>query len=749
MRVLKFTFLFLVFALVSFGEDSLPPALEALPEKPPLKGTAFLQAKGDLAGVMIDGVDRFLMRQIEDSLGKRENHWGGGQDSKLANSKELQRILGTARDPLARGEFVYERTPVYSSKSVDVWKVRWQAFSNVCGVGLLLEPRGTKVLADVVAIPDADQLPEEIVFEGENPFALRIARAGFRVLVPLLINREEHPFKMTNREWLHRPAFQLGRTLVGYEVNKVISGIRCFQKSAKDRKFLICGWGEGGRIALYSGAILNGDPQLGGVCVSGYFGSRQKVWSEPADRNVFRLLERFGDAEIASMIDKGLLIEHTDAPSFAFPENSKKNGKPGKLIVPTYEEAHAEFQRIFGGKPRFLKSDKPLSSGTLNEWFKQCGLNAKCANPEKVVAHSPQEQESRDARHHVQMREIEMHNQWALTDSERERTVFFKDLDTTNLNSFKRTQKPYLDYFYEDVIGSFENGENFTHPKPRTRAYQAGPKTVSYEVVLDVFDDVIAYGILTLPKDLDLRGSEKLPVVVCQHGLEGRPQDVVGERKFSIYKAFATRLAEKGFITFAPQNIYIFRDKFRILQFKANALGKTLFSVMIPQHKVITKWLADLPFVDKERIAFYGLSYGGKSAMRIPPLVDRYCLSICSADFNDWIWKNAATDPRSLRYSYASKGEYEIFEFDLGRTFNYAEMASLICPRPFMVERGHFDGVAPDERVAYEYAKVRHLYSAKLGIKEKTEIEWFVGPHAINAQGTFDFLRKHLLPGKN
>ena len=170
---------------------------------------------------------------------------------------------------------------------------------------------------------------------------------------------------------------------------------------------------------------------------------------------------------------------------------------------------------------------------------------------------------------------------------------------------------------------------------------------------------------------------------------------------------------------------------------------------MIPQHKVITKWLAGLPFVDKERIAFYGLSYGGKSAMRIPPLVDRYCLSICSADFNDWIWKNAATDPRSLRYSYANKGEYEIFEFDLGRTFNYAEMASLICPRPFMVERGHFDGVAPDERVAYEYAKVRHLYSAKLGIKEKTEIEWFVGPHAINAQGTFDFLQKHLLPGKN
>ena len=41
---------------------------------------------------------------------------------------------------------------------------------------------------------------------------------------------------------------------------------------------------------------------------------------------------------------------------------------------------------------------------------------------------------------------------------------------------------------------------------------------------MDVFPDVIAYGILLLPKDI--KPGEKRPVVVCQHGLEGRPQDV-------------------------------------------------------------------------------------------------------------------------------------------------------------------------------------------------------------------------------
>ena len=61
-----------------------------------------------------------------------------------------------------------------------------------------------------------------------------------------------------------------------------------------------------------------------------------------------------------------------------------------------------------------------------------------------------------------------------------------------------------------------------------------------------------------------------------------------------------------------------------------------------------------------------------------------------------------------------------------------------------MVERGHFDGVAPDQKVAHEFAKVRRLYAAELGIPDRCAIEWFVGPHTINGKGTFDFLHQHL-----
>ena len=152
------------------------------------------------------------------------------------------------------------------------------------------------------------------------------------------------------------------------------------------------------------------------------------------------------------------------------------------------------------------------------------------------------------------------------------------------------------------------------------------------------------------------------------------------------------------------------------------------------------KLLNELPFVDANRIGFYGLSYGGLSAVRIPSLLEQYSLSICSACFNDWTRKIMSLDFRS---SYMFTREYDHFTFNLGSTFNHAELAGLIAPRPFMVERGHRDGVAPDEWVAYEYAKVRRLY-ADLKIADRTEIEFFDGGHVINGQGTFKFPHRHL-----
>ena len=126
--------------------------------------------------------------------------------------------------------------------------------------------------------------------------------------------------------------------------------------------------------------------------------------------------------------------------------------------------------------------------------------------------------------------------------------------------------------------------------------------------------------------------------------------------------------------------------------------------------------------------------------MRVPAILPNYKYSICSGDFNEWVGKNVSL---LYRNSYMFTGEYEMYEFNLGRTFNYAEMAYLIAPRPFMVERGHDDGVGSDEMVSYEFAKVRYHYAKRLGIGNRTEIEYFVGGHEIKGVGTFDFIQRH------
>jgi hypothetical protein len=255
--------------------------------------------------------------------------------------------------------------------------------------------------------------------------------------------------------------------------------------------------------------------------------------------------------------------------------------------------------------------------------------------------------------------------------------------------------------------------------------------------VLDVFPELFAWGVLVLPNDL--KPGERRPVVVCQHGRNGVPRDTLDANN-PAYNNFAAVLAERGFITFAPHNLYRGEDRYRWLTRKANNVGATLWSFIVAQHEQILRWLTTQPFVDGSRIAFYGLSFGGETAMRVPSILENYALSICSGDFNQWTHKVAATDQA---WSFMRSIEWELPHWNLGHTFDYAEMAYLIFPRPFMVERGHHDRVGRDAWVAHEYAKVNWFY-AQFGLADRTAIEFFQGGHSIHGEGTFEFLHRHL-----
>ena len=308
---------------------------------------------------------------------------------------------------------------------------------------------------------------------------------------------------------------------------------------------------------------------------------------------------------------------------------------------------------------------------------------------------------------------------------------------TLQSNGGRKTCQYYRDFLWDEVIGRCPSPS--VPANPRTRLIHDEPGFKGYEVVLDVWEEAFAYGILLVPKGI--KSDERRPVVVCQHGLEGRSQDVVDPKIESPYNAYGADLANRGFVVYAPQNPYIGQDAFRVIQRKANPIKWSLF--FADHHPARNGHLNGLR--NNLLWTLSGSDSTDSPTVARPPCVYLHfstamrCLSAQQISMSGSS-KNATYDSR---YSYMFTGEYEMPEFNLGNTFNYAEMAWLIAPRPFMVERGHNDGVAPDEWVAYEYAIARHLY-ADLGISNRTEIEFFNSGHEINGQGTFRFLHHHL-----
>ena len=112
----------------------------------------------------------------------------------------------------------------------------------------------------------------------EQQFARRLVELGCQVVVPVLIDREHtwsgNPaIRMTDqphREYVYRMACEMGRHVIGYEVQKLLALVDFFaaQPVPEDVPVGVFGYGEGGLLALYSGAL---DERIAAVGVSGYF----------------------------------------------------------------------------------------------------------------------------------------------------------------------------------------------------------------------------------------------------------------------------------------------------------------------------------------------------------------------------------------------------------------------------------------------------------------------------------------------
>ncbi len=738
---------------------------------------------------MQDGAHRFVDRVIADSLARRADRWQ--RDTRSTEAYEasvkpqrdrLRTLLGVVDQrvrPVVLERFGDDDNPALagSFEGGSIVQVRWTVLAGFQAEGLLIEPRGTP-RGYLILVPDAAETPEFCVGLGADSLRGQALRrwvaGGLQVLIPTLIDRGRrwsgtpglaalHPavpgtVDQSHREWIWRQAFHMGRHPIGYEVQEVLAAVDWIgQRQGTNRPVAVAGYGEGGGIALYAAAC---DPRISAALISGYLTDRQDLWREPIDRDVWAFLRHFGDAELVTLVaPRPVIVEHAPFPRVI--------GEKGEISTPESEVVRKEFERIDGLLPEGFQSRSlvmgpeggPVSDPLTGSLARLAGVLGMDEAPTVPVPIPPQHRRKSfqpDDRMGRIVRDMGAVIQQRVRRSDLERDRYFLGalmpdrLGSSRAGGLARTHRvdplpvaPFVDgsrrfreAFRRDIIGVFQ--ESRQPARARTRvAYDRSPKWVGHEVVIDVFPESFAWGFLLLPRDL--KPGERRPVVVCQHGLENVPAETIEPGMWVGASDFAARLAERGFITFSPHNPYRHGERFRQLHRKANTVGASLYSIIIAHHEQWLSWLASRPEVDPKRIGFYGISYGGTTAMFVPPAVEGYSLSICCANFNQWTRMVAGTETMGYMFT----GQWEFPHFNMGGAFSHAELAYLMVPRPFMVERGHHDSVALDSEVVGEFAKVQWLYD-QLGLGDRVSMEVFSGGHCINGEGTFSFLHRHL-----
>ncbi len=717
-------------------------------------------------GNIIDGVRAYHESRLHSLKSQRERYWKRNSTSDEAyeisvepNRSNFRTMLGAVDQreavSMTKKDKVAE-TDLYNISEV-CWSVlkevsprpplqNWPILdvpTKIQGEGLLLEPKG-KSKGFIIAIPDADQEPETIVglkqgVSKSSQFARLLAENGYTVVVPVIIDRTNRWSRGTNRtsrSWIYAQAHEMGRTVTGYEVQKIEALIDWFLSiDADNPKIGIAGYGEGGLLALYTAAL---DKRVNATLVSGYFAPREEIWKEPIYRNLWGLLKEFGDAEIASLIaPRSLIVEYSPVP---FYDENKNDGTkidpPAELWTHNFSEVKSEFKRIFSltgesiGERVLIKknNDETISFGSdsaLNILMGMLGNNKPLTLLDEVPVDFRQKF-NYNARMGRMVEQMVGHTQLLLRDSEYVRNDFTKEWND---------QEDLRDYFKEELIGWTH--DDFLPINPRSKLIEDQPEYKCYEILIDVLPNLGVWGVLTIPKDIE--NGEKRPVIVMQHGRGGNPFTALNEE--NTYFGIGRRLAEKGFVVFTPFGNWTGETKFRWIDRIAKPAKNTLWSTVGKQHQQLLRWFNTIPFIDSDKIAIYGKSIGGQAASLIASMIPEYALSINCAYFNESARKESSI---YFSTSFVFHVDSEMPMWNRGHTLEYAEMSNkLVFPRPFMVEHGIQDNIAPKGWVEYEYNKI-HSYYKKQGKEDRTELDLHEGGHIINAVKTIPFLSKHL-----
>ncbi len=736
-----------------------------------LQGTTLLRHNEEIQGVygnpsyvidqrLYDQARDYFLKRIAATPSLRDTRWQPDFSSPSAYEKSVSTHRQSLRKMLGLIEVAPQKAvsrTLGEGGNVEVEEIRLPLDGDFSMRALLFIAKTSQPAGAVIAIPDANQSPEEFAGIREGmataPWLQELLAQGVVVAIPQMVERfSDHPIcqkigGQDRRRVIWRSGFIVGRTLVGMEVQQVIAladylGSR---PEIEGKRIAVWGQGQGGMTALYTAAI---DQRLAGAIVQNYFDQREGSWKEPVDRILYGQLNEFGDAEVAALI------------------------APRPLTVVTQPRSPVDFEgeriemerarRFYRGLGADVKLQaKEVASGadevSVHEAGSIVGAGREDKPPELATRIS-----AKDILHsrNEHFESLYRYGRRLFAESDAVRKEYW-NLATTPAQA-RPAKAEKLRKELAELMGDVP--DNDIPLNPRTVLIGETDKFLAYEVLVDTVPGVEAYGQLLVPRSIAGQTAQRLPAVVCQHGFGGAPEFVSGvgfivkpgDHNDLYYRRFGERLAERGYVVFAPyvlvptdtrtpQDVHR-ADLINPLVREASPLGMLRTSLELAKLHRIVDFLQTLPFVDGERIGYYGLSYGGYSAIWMPPLEPRLKFTIISGFFNSLRPDLTTEDSNN---SYWRLPDLDMYPWNALNHFTHTELIAAMWPRPTAVEWGLTDPTTTPEWHNLGWQDLKEKYIDPWEMNNKVIDAAYVGPHTIHGIETFYFIDRWLRPERS